>query len=375
MNKQPRMYTFDLTVTDNCNYRCKYCFEEGSFVNKKFEQADLLFERLAELRESEWFKENYDLVLINFWGGEASMNFPLIKKVFDKYEEDNGIVMFIYSNASRVEPYYELFEKVGHKGVMGKAKLSIQFSYDGQPINDLMRVDIAGRSTTDRVKEAYRYFDDQGWAVTLKATITPENFKYIYDAWKDYQELTGGKVTYFPTIEYYHIEKLSQGDFDQYKKELEFGLIKIAKEESENIKKGRRSSFAWFNPNRSLCSAGAHMSVITTDGDLYKCHGCLYNQEDKNDHKVTTLHHADTWLESLIKSSQEHQKVVKYLPEECRTCEATFCIKCNAAKYTESDKENYFDKWNDYTSQPKLCDLYKMNGRVVRAIDYIAISE
>lgn len=369
---QPSVYTFDLTVTDNCNYRCTYCFEEGNFVDKKFEEAEMLYSRLSELRESDWFKENYDLMNINFWGGEASMNMPLVKQVFNKFAEDDGVIMFIYSNASKVEPYYEMFERVGKKFIMGRPKLSIQFSYDGEPINSIKRPDIAGRSTTDRIREAYKYFSKQGWPVTLKATITPDMFKHLYEAYKDYKELTSGKVTYFPTIEYYHIERLDEDTFSQYKKELQSNLIKIAKEEKKRMIETGMSTFAWFNPNRALCSAGAHMSVITTDAELYKCHGCLYNQDDKQDHKVTTLHHEDTWLDQLIESSKAHQEVVNWIPEGCRTCEATFCIKCNAAKYSESDKDNYFDKWNDYHSQPKLCDLWKLNGKVVRAIDYIA---
>lgn len=374
MSKGPSIYTFDLTVTDNCNFRCTYCFEEGSFVDKKFKEEEILYARIKEMRESQWFKDNYDLMNINFWGGEPSMNMKLVRNVFNEYKDDDGVTMFLYSNASNVKPYLPLFEHTKDKFIMGRPKLYIQFSYDGQPINDIKRRDIAGRSTTDRVKDNYRLFKKLGYPVVLKATITPDMFKHLHAAYKDYYELTQGESSYFPTIEYYHIERLDDETFAEYKKDLQTQLILIAKDEKQNMIKTGVSSFSWFNPNRALCSAGAHMSVITTGGELYKCHGCLYNQDDKQAHKVTTIHHEKTWLDSLIASSKMHQEHMYELPEACRNCEATFCIKCNAAKFTESDadKDDYFGRWNDYTSQPKLCQLYKLNGKVVRAIDYIA---
>jgi len=369
-----RIFSIDLTVTANCNFNCTYCFEHEFFENKEFTNYKLFFSQIKLLLNSDFFKNTYDILGIGFWGGEPSLNPKAIKTIYEYYKNNDKIKFFIYSNGSNFEPIYNILEECKNKTLMGHPKFAVQVSYDGLPVHDIFRKTKQNRLTGNKTRNAIIDLWKNKIPTVIKSTITPEAFKYLPEARKDilsmYEEYPENDFfrsdNYFPTIDYYNIDKYTDKEIDIFKKELEKTLIKIAKEEIEYVKKNNKHFFSWFNPSKAICCAGKDMICINWDEKVYKCHGSVY-EDESNEHQISNLKNPN-FVDDIVKSNKLHSCDFAWEPEECKKCISTFCLRCNPVKYNNSKKLNYFEKWKDYTSQPKLCEFYKLNGKIVNAI-------
>lgn len=370
-----RIYSIDLTTTDDCNFNCSYCFEHGYFNKNYFSQQELFITRINELLDSDFFNSDYDLLGIGFWGGEPTLNEKLIKEIVSYYSTNDKVKFFIYSNGSNIEPYMDILQHYSKQAIHGHPKLCIQMSYDGMPVQDICRKTTDNRLTSNLVRNNILKLYALEIPCVIKSTITPETFKYLPEARRDILALTETvnnknffrSSNYFPTIDYYNLDKYTPEEIEQYYKELKKSLLEIAKEEITFYKENNnRFFFAWFNPNRALCCAGRDMVCINYDGNIFKCHGSVY-EDESGEHFLTDLND-DDFINKLVDSKNLHDKDFHTIPMQCATCEASFCLKCNSVKFNESNKETYIEKWRDYADQPRLCRFYKLNGKIVLAI-------
>ena len=372
-----KMYTVDLTLTDACNFRCKYCFEKDYFNPKRFEKVDLFIQRMNEFMNSEFFKSKYDILNIGFWGGEPTLASDIIKKVVEYYKNDNRVKFFIFSNGYAISKVSDLLYELKDQFVEGgHPKLCIQISYDGMPIHDIYRVRTDGILTSTQVRTTIKWAEDNKIPYVIKSTITPDSLKYLYAAYKDIKELQSRypgthfkSQNYFPTVDYYHLDKYTDEQIDQYCRELEQQLVDIATEEVEYYQNTKQFFFAWFVGNKSLCCAGRDMTCVAVDGKIFKCHGSVYD-DSQLDHLVTNLDD-ENFIQHLDSSYKLHDCNFGFQPKECMECDTTYCLRCNPAKYELSDKKTYIDKWRDYPVQNKLCKIFKTNGKIVKALRQI----
>lgn len=317
------------------------------------------------------------MIGIGFWGGEPTLNEKLIKEVVAYYSENKKVKFFIYSNGSNIDPYIDILQRYSKQVVNGHPKLCIQMSYDGMPVQDICRKTKNNKLTSNMVRNNILRLYELEIPCVIKSTITLETFKYLPEARRDILDITkaaDGKnffrsSNYFPTIDYYHLDEYTPEEIEQYYKELKQSLLEISKEEIEHFKNNNHFFFAWFNPNRALCSAGRDMVCINFDGNVFKCHGSVY-EDESGEHFVTTLDDP-SFIDKLHESYSLHGQNFQVIPPQCATCEASFCLKCNSVKFNESNKETYIEKWRDYTDQPRLCRFYKLNGKIVLAIKEI----
>ena len=92
---------------------------------------------------------------------------------------------------------------------------------------------------------------------------------------------------------------------------------------------------------------------VDTNGDVYYCHGCKY--EDSDELKFGTIYDDD--LGDKIVHNHELFKVG--VDDKCKSCVATVCLTCNVAKYINSKKDTFIDKWNDYSNHEIMCKYYQ----------------
>lgn len=378
---QVKMYNIDLTLTDNCNMACVYCFEKDRFNTRFFEHLDLFMKRIDELLASSFFKSNFQMLNIGFWGGEPTLNPNAIRRIVDKYGNDDRVKFFLFSNGYNIDEVKHLLLKYKDKYLEGgHPKFCLQISYDGIPVHDINRPSKSKRElTSTKIRNNIIWVDKNKIPSTIKSTITPATFKYLPDAYLDIRDLYHlynneshfRNNRFFPTIDYYNLENYTESEFERAKEELELALIKISSLEIDYFKEHNRFFFSWFTPGKALCSAGRDMVSIDIDGKVYKCHGCLYqDEEEKKDHYVTDLKE-DYFIEELMKSNRLHCDNFGFLPVECKDCYAPYCLKCNVVKYSNSRKNNYLDRWRDYPVQNRLCKLYELNGKIVMAMNQI----
>ena len=375
-------YNVDLNVTRECNFQCSYCFTDTK-GEKIFTEYDNFKKFISKLLDSSFFKDNYDLLCINFWGGEPTLMPAEIVNLINDLQHYDNIRFFIFSNGFEIHGYlkdallqYKKDTVNGHEQMVSHKfgyisvhpKLCIQISYDGAPIHNMYRRSF-GKLTSKEVLENIKWLDVNRIPYVIKSTIRPQAFKHMYDAYMDIKrlasELTGTgfkNVNYFPTIDYYSSEQYSKDEMNQYCEALETSLVRIAAEEA----KTPWDDFKWFVPNRAICATGQHMIAVDTNESIYVCHGCLYG-DNTLPHLLGNIN-SDSIIEQLDRTSKYFSKNIDD-EGECKDCDVIFCLRCNHAKYVNSKKEKYLEKWRDYTSQPNLCRFYKINSNVKKGLD------
>lgn len=366
--KKTNLYSIEITTTQRCNFRCTYCFENDSELNlsKNLEKDfDLLIRRINDFLNSEWFQNEFTGLEICFWGGEPTINFKMIEDITDIYKDDERVYFFIYSNGTFPKRLFKMFEKLKDRPAPTNVKkFRFQISYDGNPVHDLCRKTISGKPSSKIVLKSIDYLISKGLRTTLKATCPTEYIKYIPDCWNDVSELY---EKYKKNIEYSLTLDYHKDMTDKDLKETEEALVKVAKQEYKFFKKHGHFLSNIFDKNKRFCSSGRNMIAVDVDGKVYVCHGAIYSDR-KKEFQYTSIYDND-----FIKKLKEMYKLIP-IPEEkkeCEECVSTICLRCNVVKYLHSTKDNFVDKFHDFTDQADQCEYYKINGRIGRALSLL----
>lgn len=362
-----REFHLDLNLTDQCNMRCAYCIEMGHHESNTCDAIiPKLYQWIDRFLESSFFKSSYDTLQLAFWGGEPTLEWATICGLVDRYVNDRRVSFMMYTNGYYLpDALKQLIIKSNENFRREPQKYTqfiFQISYDGQPVHDLCRRTVFGKPTAKQVLKTIQWAQDFGVPFDLKSTITVDLLEYIYDAWKDVNEVSRGKCSYFPTVDYFNpLDPDLEKGLDVYLEEMKTGMKKIAAALLVAQAEGKRvSSFKWFEPSRNACKAGQSLFGLDVDGKIYSCHSALYSPA-KPDHLVGTLD--DDF--SIFEVAADRHTGLK--PEECRTCEAVFCTACNVNRYRFSQKESYIDRWTDYPSVSASCRIYREISKVTRA--------
>jgi radical SAM protein with 4Fe4S-binding SPASM domain len=372
LKKRFRNFHIDLNTTSSCNMACKYCFEP-KISDKKIDWnfVGLFIDWVIKLINSEFFKENYDILSINFWGGEPTLCSEEIGIIINHFEFYDNIRFFIYSNGYKISGIKNNLLKYKDRTVLNESpKLLLQVSYDGQELQEKYRVNKLGQGTSKEVKNTINWLNSEKIPFVIKSVISPNDFDLMYDSYKEIKELIyDSKINtgYFPTIEYYNSEKYTEEEILTHLNKLRFSLTLITAKEIISYKNyNQRIFFTWLKGNMSLCNAGQDFICIDYDGSIYSCHGCLYTENKKEHYFTNIMTNAENSIDWIKLICNKNKINNKYIPNECKKCNTLICLKCNVVKYENSKKENYFDKWRDYSNQPILCRYYKEASKFIR---------
>jgi len=369
VNPPKSSFSFEVNLTEGCNWACEYCFEGKDKITGKQhllnKNPDQLLKAIHAILNDDWFNRQFGNLHIDFWGGEPTLNLKLMSIIIREFMDDERVAFFLYTNGSRVEELIHVISCLKDKTCYAGEKLDIQVSYDGNPIHDLRRVDKKGNGTSHIARHGMSVFALNGFKFKLKSTLMPKDFKHMSEAWDDILALRnayGNNINYAPTIEYY------TNDFkEEYLQDLEKGLMDIAFKEYNFFIKERTFMLMWFTNNmgKAVCGSGKKMAAVDIDGNVYLCHGAIYNGVN-SELKFGDIFDIDELLQG-IKHNNEYLMSSVY-DEECERCEATTCIRCNYAKYLFSKENDFIDKFYDMKCQNNLCQYYKLIGKISRGL-------
>lgn len=370
---RPRGYSLEFTTTEACNYNCEYCFEHGTDRNKvlDYSKIDIIIDKIKEFIDGDWFRDNLDIFKIDFWGGEPFLNPRPVRKLVETFMEDERISFHAYTNGSKIDQFFNLFEKASK---IAKDKVIIQFSYDGQPNHDKRRVDKHGNPTGEFTLKQARKTADRGIPINFKSTIMIKDFQYLSEVWDDYRENVyypfkdDADISFAPTIDY--TQDYTKTDLRQ--DILQEQLLEIAAKEVDFFKEENRYLLSWF-ATRSvrLCGAAKSMTCVDADGEMYFCHGCMY-EDAKNLLSFGNIYESG-FANKLIAN---HYRFFdcnsnSTIPAECNSCIGSSCYKCNLQKLRNSKKDSFMDKWTDFTCMEGMCDYFKLIGEIKQALEMI----
>lgn len=351
----------EFKVTNECNFRCTYCFEHGAFGTQEISKKDInkMLERIELLRNSEQFNKRFDGMKLTLWGGEPTLNRKTCAEIL-KYAEKNNAQVHMYSNGTGLRSL---------KDYIKSGLLNVQISYDGEPVNSIKRIDVNNKPSTNFVRKQIEFMIENDLPFRLKSTITPDCFIHMSDCWKDIYDIRQqckthkNSVNYCPTIDYYNIDSNCE-------EILKDQLLEIAKLEVKHFESNNRNFLlTWFNGDGdSFCSAGSNIIIIDLNGDIYPCHGCLYAEEqNKTELKWCSLYDSN-FINIVTERIDLHNKIMYNVNDEYSDNYFTYNVKCNSESFNKSKKNTYDEKWVDYSIYKPLENYFKIVSKVTLAL-------
>lgn len=374
------IFNFEVTPTEACNCCCSYCFEPTQLLQPTPARITRNSIKVIQaLLDNHEFQAAFKGVNLTFWGGEPTLNVQNVMSYINAFGAKTNVYWHIYTNGTRQEELERIvtqFEK--YRAVN---RLSVQISYDGNPVHDLRRCfKNSDEPTSYYALATARRLVARGVRVSFKATITPPDFHLLPRAWDSYRDLClefnsqrkpNDYIQYCPTIDQAH-------DYDQdFSEDFKAALAEVCAKELEFFKKNKYYVMSWFGSFAHQCSRGRSMVCMNTVGTLYTCHGVQYflgdgKRSNLQDELITSTLgiEPEQVVESILKksASDDHNKYRK-LPEECVNCIATHCALCNACSASLSEADSPEERWYDRSVQKHLCKYYKIFGAYDKALD------
>lgn len=256
MNKKTRGIT--LTLTENCNLNCTYCYEN----NKSKKRMN--FDIAKEIIDKELGGDEDEVVTIDFFGGEPFLEFELMRQICEytwSKSWNKEYHFFASTNGTLID------KNIKEWLTEHREQYWCGLSYDGTPsMNDVNRcnsssmIDLdffvenwptqgvkmtVSRDSIHSLAEGVIYLHQKGFIVNCNLAY---GLDWRYDDWCDiYQKELGKLIDYY--LEHPEIKPCSM---------LNMEIVYVA--EAERFKYTK-----W-------CGAGTNMKVYSPDGVCYPCH-------------------------------------------------------------------------------------------------------
>ena len=170
--KENERRTIVLIVTNQCNLKCKYCYEQHRVKKNDTMDFDTAKKIITKYMNKD---DEFDLIEIQFFGGEPLLAFPLIKKIVDWFHTKTWKkkhVFFIPTNGTILTDEMKKWLECNRNDV------KLGFSLDGNKTAHNLGRD----NSYDRVMKNLPFFKENWPEQILKMTIYEETIPYIADS-------------------------------------------------------------------------------------------------------------------------------------------------------------------------------------------------
>jgi len=260
---------YHILLTENCNSRCRYCYEKSlndfdNGLNKKFkfyytapESSNIDIKKL-----NKFLKKDRKAVLI-FYGGEPLLEIEKIKKIMD-----NISVPF------RIQTNGKLLDKLPKEYVNRIEKILV--SLDG----DKKRTDYnRGKGTFDKVIENIKIIKNNGYNGEIIARMTIAS-PDVYEQVLSLINIGFTSIHWQLDAGFYRFD-FNKKEFLKFTKEYNSSISKLIDYWVDEMKKGRilklypflgiMKSILKDEKTKLRCGAGHSGYAITTDGNIVAC--------------------------------------------------------------------------------------------------------
>lgn len=325
--------TITLVLTNKCNLRCKYCYEEGkSTASLDLNLAKQIIDK--EIKET----EGYDEFIFDLFGGEPFMEFPAIVSIFDylcSLQIDLPWSVFITTNGTRLTDEIKAWLRAHtDRIVCGLSMDGIKLVQDHDRSNSYDDVDYAFFAKT---------YPNQG----VKMTVSKFGLRYLFDS-----------ITHLISLGFNKIDSnLAYGvewDLEEDGKILEqqLNLLKDWYIEHKEVKADCRflmeplyllgSDDGVF---RTYCGSKHYLHLYDVDGKEYPCHLFMPTSVKERSQQFDEV---DIPKEFMDMSRVEH---------DCKECiYKRICHFCFGANFSKNGDIYKVDK--------PYCEMYKIVFRI-----------
>ena len=345
--------------TEQCNFRCQYCYEDFKLgkMSKEKQDAILLF-----LQKN---IKNYTAVSLDWFGGEPLLAIDAIKYISEKAMKICKIAKKTFVSRITTNGYYldlKTFEMLSNYNLV-----DLQVTIDGlKNTHDSQRVLINGEPTFDRIisnlLEIKKYARTKFCKIYVRTNVTWDIFQNFSELIDYYYKLFGEDnrfVFYFRpvtnlggnAIKNISEKLMSYKDFSQ--------IYKILKSDKRlNIGLYDRA----FTPGGSICQASLR-NLFRSDGRINKCSDYLEWPENQigyltdNGNMIIDNQLLSKWI-----CSPTNQTCIN-----CSYYGSCFNIGCPAKKIRELSKTCGYEK----IFQEETLSLLNAYGRIPEIAEVI----
>lgn len=264
------MYAFAIWVTTDCNMKCSYCYEGNEKENSllRIGMADKIISFIAEK-----IGESTDMIIIEFHGGEPLLNFPIIKYIVEKLENEYPQYKIIYgitTNGTICTPEIIKF-------LSSYCTYSLTVSIDGTEVaHNSNRILKNGAPTYNLALETAKMLQEVRPDVRIRMTVVPNNLKELADGIIQFVNM-GFKII-VPVLDYFN-HNWKKKDID-----LIAQMLRSVKNYIEGNTKFSDVQIAMISDQRKSlghCGGGNNSFHIVPNGDIYPCAYSVGNEAEK----------------------------------------------------------------------------------------------
>lgn len=345
-----RSIFIEITLTNNCNCKCSYCFEGNH--NSCQRNLDIENRQLTLLVDAckQFNISKHDKLTISFWGGEPFLNTDFMFKIFEQTYKYDFVQYHCYSNGTLTEKYKQLFALPYFDQL--KNKLHIQLSYDGEPHHTIKR-----GNNREQIFQTAKLLQENNIFFSFKATLAYDLIDKLPEIWDSYYDLTlmfGHDISYFPTLDTSTSPSLES--YEDWKK----AIVQIAKKEYRYIQEYGHPLWRWFADGRKMNCGLGNSIHMHNDGNIYVCHGCPY-LKDPSRFITGNINNIKSLYEVIS------EKFNMNLDEKCVKCDATHCSACHVTQLKDTD--NIYEKWSSCRSNDEnKCKYYRWFGYISKLL-------
>lgn len=362
-------YNITINTTEDCNLRCKYCYEiykrPGNIdlnTAKKF--IDFIFDDPDPTNIKGERPDAYDGLILDLIGGDALMNVDILDDIFkyvntrwalsDKFKK-HGWRASISSNGT-------LFCKKEVRNFCEKwqAHLSLGVSIDGCPIiHDKNRIFCDGKGSMSTILEWWPWYRKIFPVNSLetKATCNKDSISYLYESLKWMHEELGLRWINQNFIG--ENMNLTEEDLQELDKQLEKCCDYCLKHREDLYWSilGERFQFPRnekYDSTFATASCGAgQMPACSIKGDLYPCFRWLPQSQGDKFAKYRIGNIYGKLNKNLFKEVRTLARASNCTKEnKCLECEySSACVWCVAGSFAEYD---------DFIRQTHICEVTKL---------------
>jgi len=355
--------TFGLTlqVTKGCNLQCTYCYESG-FHRDEIPDLETFLSAFEHFLDVFKFRDQkIDLVYI---GGEPSLNPDFIEKTLSLMYKMNLLnSVTIITNGIIIQNILKSISASEIPENVAKELIGIQISYDGRQINDKYRL-ANKKPTSDIVLKSIKLVKEAGFKISIKSVLPVNEIHLVPEIMKEFEELG---FNYQPTEDFSALKDTTEEDIKNYIKYFDKYFIDVLKIEIDRKKHGLEPLSRWFQDyslNKSIteCHAGVKSLAINEKGTIQFCQQVDYlkdpgvlNLKNISDLSHKSLEEISEYLDSITEMFQCN--LYNSDREECKNCEALFCVKCPLVNFEET--KDITNMYGGYTKENFRCIYYK----------------
>lgn len=365
-----------INTTENCNLRCKYCYETCKTtrtitLETAYKFIDLIYDALDKNEdflslngtEDKWI---YDSIIWDFIGGDSLIDPELLDKLFTRINTRFGLMKNPLKKGWRasISSNGTLFEREDVRKFCEKwhKVLSLGVSIDGcQEIHDMNRVFPDGSGSMSKILEYWDWY--RKWfpieSTTTKATCSKNTIPYLYDSLKFMHKNLG--IKYINQNFIMEDMGLSDKDLIELDHQLEL-CCKYVLDNCDDIYwlildhgkdyNNQESDYSDFNTT-GRCGSG-RMPCCAIDGRIYPCFRWLpHTQNGKDD--VMCVGNVDEGFshpENFVRVQKGSIRANCTKEEKCLSCEfEKDCSYCIGGCYAE---------YGDFIRTTHICEVTKL---------------